>query len=94
MPYLKHSSACLVLLVVLLSSAQSAPAFACSYNKLDLDYCGDTPPKGPKSDPPPLNQPKMDDNPNPPQKGTRPTAVCFQDSRGKTVCGPGVTTPF
>ena len=79
------------LLFALILSVSSAPAFACSNNKLDLDWCG----AAAKPAPQPLNKPDFGGSssgltlPDP-----HPTIVTPTDSRGKTNYGPGIQKKF
>ncbi len=96
---------CRFIAVTLLFSlcTATAPAVACSYNKLDLDYCGSARPSqftgqpsnpGPVVQQPPIYKPDLGSGRSPSGPSTYPTVVTPRDSTGKTRYGPGVTHKF
>jgi hypothetical protein len=81
-----------IFFVVILSCMSSAPALACSYNKLDLDYCGDRPTAPPRQEP--IYKPDFKESPGPSLPDPHPTVVTPRDSRGKQLYGVGVEKKF
>jgi hypothetical protein len=82
---------CLFLAVVS-SCLLSAPALACSHNKLDLDYCGDTPSVQPTREP--IYKPDFKETKGPSLPDPHPTVVTPTDSRGRQLYGPGIEKKF
>ena len=81
--------------LVLCSIALSAPASACSYSKLALDYCGaaPTPQAAPLVYKPTYEKPAQI-FPSIPRTNPSPTYVTPRDSRGQQHYGPGVTYKY
>jgi hypothetical protein len=67
-------------------------ASACSYSKLDLDYCGAAPKS--ESHVAPLNVPRQEKEPSFRLPDTYPTLVAPRDSRGRPSYGLGITHKF
>jgi hypothetical protein len=78
--------------LAILSSGLSSPAFACSYSKLDLDYCGATP-RVEHKPVAPLYKPEFEKPPRP-LPDPHPTIVAPRDSRGRPAYGPGIVKRF
>jgi hypothetical protein len=76
----------LILPLVVFAICWSLPAFACSVNKLDLDWCGAAAPP-PKPAPFVYVPPPIEPRPKPSVIGP----VTATDSRGKQHTGIGVT---
>ena len=89
----KLAKAVSAIAVLGVTSISIYPAFACSYSKLDLDYCGATPRPVPKPSAP-LYKPQFEKPWTPHVPNPAPVIVTPWDSRGRTLYGPGIQWKF